>query len=305
MKATHYNRCHNDIDTEMSTRQGTPNAMADGHAIDCRCGFTLIELLVVISIITLLIGLLMPALKKAREAARRTICLSNLRQISNGLHVYANESDGRFPPTHLEMNASLTFELTVGRTQYTGYFMNYEVDGRTYQFLGHGMLYSMQIIPDIKVFYCPSQRYPTLSYPGGWHMGPRRGFIACSYYYRLFGQISSGITQKDVDRLHNYSLHDMNEPMAIEADVFWPGGHHWGPYPEDTAWAHVEPPAINTAFSDGHAEQIGDTALWAYAQLALPIYGGGDRFTMMFWQYLDGDPKRLETQYFLPPNLLE
>ena len=268
-------------------------------------GFTLIELLVVISIIALLIGLLMPALKKAKESARRAVCLSNLRQISNGLHVYANEFNGRFPPTHLEMNASLIFELTVPRTQYHGYYMNYEVDGQTYQFLGHGILYALEIIPDIKIFYCPSQRYPNFSYPKAWYNSPWGGYRACSYYYRLFGQLSSGVTQSDVDELHNYSLHDMNEPMAIESDIFHPGSSSWGPYPEDTAWAHIEPSGINVAYSDGHAEHFSDKPSWAYAQIAYPVYGGGDRFVMLFWEYLDGKTQRLAQTYALPAYLLE
>jgi prepilin-type N-terminal cleavage/methylation domain-containing protein len=59
--------------------------------------FTLVELLVVIGIITILIGLLMPALTRARESARRTKCLANLRTLGQGMVMYANDSKGWLP----------------------------------------------------------------------------------------------------------------------------------------------------------------------------------------------------------------
>ena len=60
-------------------------------------GFTLVELLVVIAIIALLLSILMPSLRKARDAARRIVCMANLHQMGIGVQVFANDHDNVIP----------------------------------------------------------------------------------------------------------------------------------------------------------------------------------------------------------------
>jgi prepilin-type N-terminal cleavage/methylation domain-containing protein len=115
-----------------------------------RAGFTLVELLVVIGIIALLISILLPSLNKAREAAKRVQCGSNLRQLNIGLVSYAATFRGYVPIGWgvQKQSSYLIFENLPSQPVNS--------DG-TY---GHetqlGMLMATSLIKDPKAFYCPS-----------------------------------------------------------------------------------------------------------------------------------------------------
>ena len=83
-------------------------------------GFTLVELMVVIGIIMVLASLLLPTFTKARESANRTVCASNLKQLSMALAIYAEENRGRYPPCDDNENVTATYTKIPTRSLLNG-----------------------------------------------------------------------------------------------------------------------------------------------------------------------------------------
>jgi len=132
-----------------------------------RRGFTLIELLVVIAIIAVLIGLLLPAVQKVREAANRMSCSNNLKQIGLALHNY-HDTYGVFPPGAEERcPAGIQFGQNAGCTYYanwsililpyveqTALYNQYDLTQPNYM---PGFPNNMNVVQQpVKVYTCPS-----------------------------------------------------------------------------------------------------------------------------------------------------
>ena len=120
-----------------------------------RRAFTLIELLVVIAIIAVLIGLLLPAVQKVREAAARVKCANNLKQIGVAVHAY-HDANGFLPPTYLSGSGNATWCYLL---------LPYLEQGNLFNQLGDpNDLYYLRpqaaIETPVGVFYCPSRRAP-------------------------------------------------------------------------------------------------------------------------------------------------
>lgn len=124
-------------------------------------GFTLIELLVVIAIIAILIALFLPAIQQAREAARRTQCRNNLKQLGLALHNY-HDSFNTFPPGEVQLSS----EDLKGNWSWSAQLLPYVDQAPIYQRLNVGNITVAQALDDfalkqalqtpLSYFRCPS-----------------------------------------------------------------------------------------------------------------------------------------------------
>ncbi len=166
----------------MSERQAIRLLTRSGRsgATCAQTAFTLIDLLVSISVVAVLIGLLMPSLSSVREAARRVVCASNVRQIGLGLAMYADDNKGLLPYTkfaNINRSQAATQSMVILRDT-----------PQTWD--GLGLLFSAEYLDAPGVFYCPSHhgQHPRAAYAAYW--GGEDGTIVGNFQFRGVGSLS-------------------------------------------------------------------------------------------------------------------
>ena len=217
------------------------------HAVG---GFTLIELLVVVGIISILAALLLPALSRAKDAGRKAVCISNLRQLGIAIHTYADDHEGvipygpKAPPV---VTPSSLYPSTGAPTSLVSLYGGAPV--------GMGLLLANHLSLQPKVIFCPGsdQRVDADAELARIGVTQAQG----SYYYRHGGNTQMRDNPNDPVVPENVKLHTLGKnrkgapvrALAIDTLFLCP--------PELAAFSvkprtHHRERYVDILFADGH-----------------------------------------------------
>ena len=237
-------------------------------------GFTLVELLVVIGIIAVLISILLPSLNKAREAAQRAACLSNLRSTLQMIHLYAAENKQQIPlgcSSDVYQTSYFIAQGTAGNVRYPCW----------------GPLYTAGYLRDPRYLYCPSENQ-------GYHMydsAPDNAWLPHDPAPNLNDGLRAGFFLRPFTETYQPVLWRSTAPFTPVDNKNYPAATPfvWSPYPKISRMKRVaiaadifsnpfrvtqrHKSAFNVAYADGSAETVPRDTLTNDLPASIQLYG--------------------------------
>ena len=235
-----------------------------------KAGFTLIELLVVIAIIALLMAILMPALSRVREMAKRSVCSSQVKQVGVGMTAYTSDYDGRMPPYNSNITETNPYLLIHSYALYRSESDFVDSAGKPLP-MKLAILYENKYIADPKVFYCPSNIEPLYKFES--YDNPKPWGTLPQYFNSSDGQghnqwVRMGYTYLPIDpKAPIVAATGMPEDTAKVIDNLDP----YVPYmtdlirhKEEISHQRQGSYAVNALFKDGHVILCNDRRVFEH-----------------------------------------
>jgi len=222
-------------------------------------GFTLIELLVVIAIIAILASILFPVFARARENARRTSCLSNLKQVGLGLMMYVQDYDEKYP---MQFYFSSFGSAANNATPVAGTYLQttpgtpgakFQIGDTSHGVLGHYITWMDLTFPYVKsvqIFKCPSST--DAEYYPDYMLSAAFGGMRKSVYGVTSGPTSMAAIERASTTVMLWETAQSSNGVTYEPKYGYLGSGGNIPRWPESHKMHLE--GMNLVFGDGHAK---------------------------------------------------
>ena len=176
--------------------------------------FTLIDVSVCIGVIAVLLALLAPSLALVREATRRVVCSSNMKQIAYGVVMYSDDHRGHIP------NSQFAAKFLADPQDRPQLMMIARIEGAPGRWDGIGHLFDQDYLPAAGVFYCPSHHgsHAQMRYEDRWPSVEWTSLVT-NFHYRGAGPVRSNFsTDLNLIAARNSNMSLLTDGLASQSD---------------------------------------------------------------------------------------